>query len=118
MEIISDYKKRWKIETMFKAMKTGGFNFEDTHLKCRKKLELFMELLAISFCWACISGAYRNTIEEIKVRSHNRKSNTIFRYGLDLLKEIFLNPGEKFQEALHAVGLLKNGWEGRNKLIL
>ena len=78
IEITSDYKKRWKIETMFKALKTGGFNFEETHLKSIKKLELLMELLSIAFCWACISGVYRNSeIEEIKVRSHNRKSYTL-----------------------------------------
>ena len=117
-EIITDYKKRWKIETMFKAMKTGGFNFEDTHLKCHKKLELLMEFVAISFCWACISGVYRNIVNEIKVRSHNRKSSTIFRYGLDFLKEVFLNPIDKFQEALHAVGLLKNGVINSNIMIL
>ena len=103
---------------MFKALKSSGFNFEDTHLKCSRKLELLMEFLAIAFCWSCISGVYRNTVEEIKIRSHNRKSYTIFRYGLDFLKEIFLNTGEKFQEALHAVGLLKNGFGSCNKLIL
>lgn len=118
MEIILDYKKRWKIETMFKAMKTGGFNFEDTHLTCHKKLELLMEFLAIAFCWACIAGVYRNTEKEIKVRSHNRKSYTIFRYGLDFLKEIFFNLSEKLQEAVDAVGLLKNGVERFNVLIL
>ena len=27
-----EYRKRWSIETMFGALKTRGFNFEDTHL--------------------------------------------------------------------------------------
>jgi len=29
---LSYYKKRWKIESMFKIMKTGGFNLENTHV--------------------------------------------------------------------------------------
>ena len=117
-EIINDYKKRWKIEVMFKALKSGGFNFEDTHLKCQKKLELLMEFLAIAFCWACIAGQYRNKAEEIKTRAHNRKSYTLFRYGLDFLKETFLNPAEKSREARRAVALLKSGADGCSMLIL
>lgn len=27
-----NYKERWQIETMFRAMKSSGFNMEDTHL--------------------------------------------------------------------------------------
>jgi len=117
-EIINDYKKRWKIEVMFKALKSGGFDFEDTHLKCPKKLELLMEFLAIAFCWACIAGEYRNNIEEIKTRAHKRKSYTLFRYGLDFLKEIFLNPAEKSREVPRALALLKSGVEGCTALIL
>lgn len=29
---LATYKKRWQIETCFRAMKSGGFNIEDTHL--------------------------------------------------------------------------------------
>ena len=31
-EAQSLYKERWQIETAFKALKTSGFNIEDTHL--------------------------------------------------------------------------------------
>ena len=117
-EIMSDYKKRWKIETMFKALKSQGFNFEDTHLTCPKKLELLMELLAIAFCWACLAGKYKNDNKEIKLRSHNRKSYTLFRYGLDFLKEILLNLSEMLQEGRKMVALLRDGHDGCRKLIL
>jgi len=26
------YKERWQIETVFRALKSSGFNIEDTHL--------------------------------------------------------------------------------------
>ncbi|WP_336719223.1 transposase, partial [Chryseobacterium mucoviscidosis] len=37
------YKKRWQIETLFKAFKSSGFNIESTHVTDQKRLEkLFM----------------------------------------------------------------------------
>jgi IS4 transposase len=29
---VAAYRQRWQIETMYKAMKSTGFNIEDTHL--------------------------------------------------------------------------------------
>ncbi|MBQ8265390.1 MAG: transposase [Bacteroides sp.] len=36
---VSSYKERWQIETAFKAMKTSGFNIEDTHLTDIDRIE-------------------------------------------------------------------------------
>ncbi len=38
---IKTYKNRWQIETMFKALKTSGFNLEDTHLNQKERLAKF-----------------------------------------------------------------------------
>lgn len=43
------YRQRWRIETMFKTMKTGGFNLEDTHLTRPERLECLLGVLAIAF---------------------------------------------------------------------
>ena len=32
-EAVETYRRRWEIETMFRALKSAGFNIEDTHLK-------------------------------------------------------------------------------------
>lgn len=32
-ETVETYRRRWEIETMFRALKSAGFNIEDTHLK-------------------------------------------------------------------------------------
>ena len=31
-EALEYYSKRWQIETLFRALKTSGFNLEDTHV--------------------------------------------------------------------------------------
>ena len=38
-ESLDAYKRRWQIETMFKAMKSAGFNIEDTHLTDLRRIE-------------------------------------------------------------------------------
>jgi hypothetical protein len=42
------YAKRWTIEWFFKAIKTAGFNIENTHLKDQKRLEKLMAVIAIA----------------------------------------------------------------------
>lgn len=39
------YKERWQIETAFKALKTSGFNIEDTHLTDVDRIEKLWEYL-------------------------------------------------------------------------
>ncbi len=38
-KILTEYKQRWQIECLFKAMKSSGFNIEDTHVKHLDRLE-------------------------------------------------------------------------------
>jgi Transposase DDE domain len=39
LQTMQVYAKRWTIECFFKAIKTAGFNIEDTQLKDQKRLE-------------------------------------------------------------------------------
>ena len=43
------YKDRWQIETMFRAVKTGGYNIEDTHLTAINRLSKLMAVISIAF---------------------------------------------------------------------
>jgi len=47
-----DYAQRWQIETLFKCLKSGGFNLEDTHLRDPYRVNKFIPLLSIAFLWA------------------------------------------------------------------
>jgi len=50
------YKKRWGIESLFGALKSRGFNLEDTHLKDSERLSRLLALLALAFTWAFVVG--------------------------------------------------------------
>ena len=98
--IINSYKARWNIETMFGCLKSRGFRFEDTHLSDPERISRLLALLALAFLWAVQTGAWliiRGKTAPFK-KTLNRPLKSIFRHGLDRLRELLLNPIEKLQE--------------------
>jgi len=90
--VMDEYKKRWEIETLFQCLKTRGFRFEDTHMTEENKLTKLFSVLAMTFAWAYIVGEWRNARKPITIKKHKRREKSIFRYGLDALRQSFLNP--------------------------
>ena len=106
MQALTIYAKRWEIETLFGCLKTRGFNFEDTHLTKRERVNTLFTLLAISFCWAHMAGEWLHKIEPIKIKKHGRMAQSLFRYGLDFLKNILFNISEKFDLFVEMLNLV------------
>jgi hypothetical protein len=52
------YKSRWKVETLFGALKTRGFNVENTRVTISKRLENLVLLLGIALLWAVQIGVW------------------------------------------------------------
>lgn len=88
---ISIYGKRWEIETLFGCLKSRGFKLEDTHITKRQRIKKLLLLPAIAFCWAHRTGEWQHEIKPIKVKKHERLAQSIFRTGLDLLRDGLLN---------------------------
>ena len=87
------YKKRWQIETMFKALKSSGFNIEKTHLQDIERIEKLVALVFIAFVWCYKVGIYLNQFEQkIKIKKHGYRAKSLFKYGLDHIANILLNP--------------------------
>ena len=86
------YSNRWSIECLFASLKTRGFNFENTHLVHLNRIEKLLALLAITFTLCHVLGIWRNEIEPIKIKKHQRKSKSLFRHGLDFLRKLLFNP--------------------------
>ena len=77
------YKLRWQIETMFKALKSSGFNLEDTHLSDYQRLNKLLFIVTIAFIWAYKVGIYRhNNLKSIPIKKPGRVAQSIFAYGL------------------------------------
>jgi hypothetical protein len=95
----SIYKERWQIESAFKALKSSGFNIEDTHLADIDRLSKLFALVLVAFVWAYKAGIFLDSQTPIKIKNHGRKAKSIFKYGLTYLSNIlFSNNIETFKE--------------------
>lgn len=88
---LETYKKRWEIETMFKAFKSSGFDMEATHMTDHDRLNTLFSVMAIAFCIAYKTGIIANETEKIPIKSHGRKAQSILRKGLDTLQNLLVN---------------------------
>lgn len=86
------YKQRWQIESMFRAMKTSGFNIEKTHLSDINRFEKLFAIVCIAFIWAYLTGIYIDKkIKKIRLVKHTNKAKSLFKYGLDYIANWLLN---------------------------
>lgn len=103
---IADYAKRWSIETLFGIFKTRGFCLESTHLTDPERLSKLLALLSLALCWAILVGEWLHQLKPISIKKHGRKAKSIFRYGLDHLRNIVLNFEQKVNEFMQVLQFL------------
>lgn len=90
------YKERWQIETAFKALKSSGFNIEDTHLNDIARIEKLFALVLIAFTWAYLIGIYlHDNVKPIRILNTGRKAKSFFKYGLNFIASILYNTENK-----------------------
>ena len=93
------YKERWQIESAFKALKTSGFNIEDTHLTDIERISKLMALVLIAFAWVYRAGIYLDALKPIKIKKHGRRAKSLFKYGLNFIANLlFSNDIDKFNQ--------------------
>ena len=85
---VETYRRRWQIETMFKAMKSAGFNMEDTHLTDPERVGKLLLMVMIAFVWCYnIGELVHRKIKPLRILKHGRKEKSIIRYGLDIVAD-------------------------------
>lgn len=89
---LARYRARWKIETLFAALKTRGFDLEATHITKPEKLALLVGVLAITAALAYKTGLWATKLKPTAIKKHGRLAKSIFRRGLETLKKLLANP--------------------------
>ena len=85
------YKQRWQIETLFRGLKSSGFNIEDTHVTDLERLTKLFSLTMIAFVWCYKIGDFIDeNIQKIRIKKHGRKAISVFKYGLDYLSKYLI----------------------------
>ncbi len=79
------YKERWQIETAFRALKSSGFNIEDTHLRDIDRIDKLFALVLVAFTWAYVVGIYVHlNLKNIKIKKHGRREKSLFKQSCEL----------------------------------
>lgn len=103
---ITDYAKRWSVETLFGIFKTRGFCLESSHLIDSERLSKLLALLSLALCWAFLVGEWLHQLKPLTIKKHGRKAKSLFRYGFDYLRNIMLNLEQKMPEFLDVLHFL------------
>jgi hypothetical protein len=95
------YKQRWQIETLFRGLKSSGFNIETTHVTDLDRLEKLFSLTMVAFVWCYKIGDYLDdNIKRIKIKKHGRRAVSVFKYGLDYLSKFLFTGVNRLENNL------------------
>jgi hypothetical protein len=103
---ICDYAQRWGIETLFGIFKTRGFCLESTHFTDAERLQKLLALMTLALCWALKVGQWLHSHFPLKVKKHGRLAQSVFRYGLDFLRNVVTDLDLQSDAFLHCLQFL------------
>lgn len=92
-EAVATYKQRWQIETCFRAMKSSGFNIEDTHLRDIDRIARLTAMVCIALAWAYLVGEHKDiNVKAIRILKHGKRAKSLIKYGLEEIANVLLRP--------------------------
>jgi len=76
------YGYRYRIESMFRHLKSNGFDLESMHVEKAYKIRMLMAALVLAYCLAVIYGL-KQYKRKVKCKKHGAPQISVFRWGLD-----------------------------------
>ncbi len=112
-EVLSTYKQRWEIETLFRAYKKKGFNMEETHITDPGRIRKLVALLSLALVWCYKVGIKHDACyEAIEIKKHGYRQYSYVKYGLNILTNILHGLPAKMVELSNATILFSmSGFE-------
>lgn len=97
-QVLLEYGQRWQIETLFGCLKTRGFRLEDTHLTDGRRISSLLSLLTLATVWGLLAGEIAARRTPPKIKKHGRLEKSIFRLGLETLRNCFCQMTTNFRQ--------------------
>lgn len=91
-EALDLYRLRWGIETFFSHLKKRGYQFEDTHMTKRERIEKLMGVLAVAFAMSYRWGQHLESNHGKRIKNHGHRAKSIFRQGFESLHRMLKVP--------------------------
>lgn len=91
--ICKEYRRRFKIETMFSDKKSRGFNMQKTNLRCPERISRLLLATALSYLWILFLGVevIADEARRCIIDRNDRTDKSLFRLGLDWLTYTLTN---------------------------
>ncbi len=94
------YAQRWQAENLHSALKTRGFNLEDTGLTRAERVSTLLTAVSVAFIWACLTGELLAAKMPSEHKKHGHRAVSVFRLGLDHLQDLLVHPSPGSWRAL------------------
>jgi len=87
-DLLSEYRLRWKIETLFQALKGRGFDLESCRLSQERRLSGWFGFLSLGLCWCLKVGRLLDEVAPLPLKKHGRRAVSVFQRGLRELQAL------------------------------
>jgi hypothetical protein len=103
------YRLRWRIEYLFKHLKTNGYNLEDLRIKDLHKIRLLLSMLVLAYILAILTAINQRTTKPVKKKTYQNQKNyegvSVFKQGQSLLKQSFISL-KRFLDIIQFIDIL------------
>lgn len=88
------YRDRWKIELLFRMMKSGGFDLESLNITDPDRLDVLLVIVSIATTLSAKAGLIQEEVKPTPIKKHGFKAKNTVRIGIDNIICILKNDKE------------------------
>lgn len=81
-QAVKYYGYRYRIESMFRHLKSNGFDLESLHVQKAYKVQMMMAALVLAYTLSVVYGLMKYK-RKVAVKKHGAAEMSVFRWGLD-----------------------------------
>lgn len=112
-QAMEGYGYRYRIESMFKHLKSNGFDVESLNIKMVCRVEMMMAALVLAYTLSVVYGLKYYKCK-VGIQVHGSREMSVFRYGLDLWQ----NHLQSFEQFLQQLSTYIGRWNRQQNLLL